>query len=203
MASYTVEAMRKNADQYFVSQFDIGLNIEELVCGPGDDLKPEWNWCSICCVRMIALSLNLNPPSLREMYRTAFDQYQVFRFKDEGIVGAYHNELALYVSREFSLAAKVRRHQCIKDVVKIIQDDCFFLASVSPEIRTREKGFAKRKNGHIVLVFGVGRLNGVGGFILHNSSGSSMAKTQKSTFVSFEWFDQCFSGNGIVVQKSI
>ena len=191
------------AEPVFVSQFGTREAVEGRIANKqNEDLHdPEWNWCGLCCVRMIALGLELNPPDLSEMYHKALDHYHVFKLIDGKLIGAYHRELASYISGEFNLSAQAVRYQTIEDVAGLIEHGNFFIASVSAEIRKLEGQEPKRQNGHFVLVWGVERTQDSGYFIIHNSSGFLSLKTQETVRVSVERFATCFSGNGIIVSS--
>lgn len=187
----------------YVCQFPDASQVEDRIARRNEeDLNlPEWNQCGICCVRMIALGLERNPPPLEEMYRTAFDQYGVFRMVDDKVVGAYHRELAGYVHDVFGLNTEAVRRQSVEDVAQAILDGWYVIASVSAEIRDASVLEPLRRNGHLVLVFDVGERDGAAGFLLHNSSGFSSTETQEDVFVSLDRFRQFFSGNSVNIRS--
>ncbi|MFA4845657.1 MAG: C39 family peptidase [Patescibacteria group bacterium] len=191
------------AEPIFVSQFGTREAVEDRIKNKdNEDLnEPEWNWCGLCCVRMIALGLELDPPDLSEMYHRAFDQYQVFKMIDGELIGAYHRELASYIEAEFGLSVTALRHQTVEDVAKLLEEGNYFIASVSAEIRKLDGQEPKKRNGHFVLVWGVERTQSGDNFIIHNSSGFQSLKTQEAVRVPVERFAACFSGNGITVSS--
>ncbi|NBT37921.1 MAG: hypothetical protein EBT21_07430, partial [Actinobacteria bacterium] len=125
------------AEPQFVPQFEPAEDVERRIGNrDSEDMNgPEWNWCGICCVRMIALGLGRSVPTMDEMYRTAFDAYGVFKMVDGSVIGAYHRDLASYVTGEFGLAAEARRNLSAGDVAAAIVDGHYVVASVSPKIR--------------------------------------------------------------------
>lgn len=168
-----------------------------------DTNLPEWNWCGICCVRMIALGLSINVPSLESMYRVAFDQYGVFRLIDRQVVGAYHKELAEYVRAELGLRATALRRQSIDDLTNLIKSGHYFIASVTSQLRDLDGQPPTRQNGHLVLVYGVCNTPAGRVFVLHNSAGSQSAGTQSAVKVAEQRFAVCFSGNGVAVSSDL
>lgn len=124
----------------FVAQFEPPESIESRINNrENEDLRlPEWNWCGICCVRMIVLGLGINAPSLFEMYKTAFDRYGVYQDVNGTIVGAYHRALAEYIRSEFKLSAECVRGMTTNDLARIISEGSILIASVSAKIRERK-----------------------------------------------------------------
>lgn len=202
-SDYTVSSMCSHPEQFFVNQFTPAEKTEEIVAGWKEeyDLLPEWNWCGMCCSRMITLSLKKNPPSLNEMYQTAFKDYSVYQWHNGKILGAFHKKLARYLRKAFGLKAKAKRGLSLEDIANHIRRDRFVIASVTPEIRFLDTSEPKRKSGHLVLVFGVEQTADGLIFIVHNPSGSLQRNSQVSARISTERFVQCFSGNGIVVKS--
>lgn len=189
----------------FVPQVEPRDRVETwLATRQGADTNlPEWNWCGICCVRMIVLGLSINVPSLESMYRVAFDQYGVFRLIDGQVVGAYHKELAEYVRAEFGLRATALRRQSTDDLASLINSGHYFIASVSSQIRDLDGQSPTRQNGHFALVYGVSETPTGRVFILHNSAGSQSAGTQSAVSVTEQRFAACFSGNGVAVSSDL
>lgn len=191
-----------NINPIFVAQFEPAETTEARIANRGWENQnlPEWNWCGICCVRMILLGLGRTAvPALDEMYRTAFDRYGVFRMENNKIIGAYHRELAEFMRREFALDAACVRGQSLGDLARLVAGGSCFIASVSSEIRRLDGPEPERRNGHLVLVYGVHRNTRGRSFLIHNSTGYSSLKTQSAVLVPEERFRVCFSGNGIIV----
>jgi hypothetical protein len=187
----------KMPEPVFVPQFATAEEAESRVANAKneDGNLPEWNWCGICCVRMILLGLGRTPPSLLEMYRTATDAYRAYRMEGGRVVGAYHRELTAYVSGEHGLKAKACRGLSVGDVRSLLQKGSVLIVSVSPEIRRLDGGAPAQKNGHLVVVYAVE--DSV--FVLHNSAGFVRVGTHRAFRVPESRFAECFSGNGIVV----
>lgn len=187
----------------FVPQIEPRGDVENFECmvlrKEEDENLPHWNWCAMCCVRMILLGLGLEAPDLIDMYNTATEKYGVYKFVGVRLIGAYHRELADYINGEFDLSARALRRQSTDTVAEWIDRGYFFIASVSAEIRDSNNEPPKRQNGHMVLVYDVKETNEGRSFIIHNSAGFSRTSTQSNVLFSEERFNQCFSGNGIIV----
>lgn len=185
----------------FVAQFEPPETTEERIANrANEDLNlPEWNWCGICCLRMVLLGINKEAPSLTEMYQTAFDQYGVFRMIDSRVVGAYHRELAQYARMEFGLFTECVRGQSTSDIAQLLTRGAFVIASVSSKIRKLEGANPERRSGHLVLVYRVQENNGRRSFLIHNSAGFLSLGTQSAVLIPEDRFDACFSGNGIMI----
>ncbi len=189
----------------FVAQIEPRENVEkeeeraDLNWNEKEECLPHWNWCGICCVRMIILGLGREAPSLPEMYQVAFDRYGVFRMVDGHIQGAFHRQLAEYIQGEFNLSAVARRGLSPDDVAAWIARGHYVIASVSSEIREMSGKEPKRRNGHLVVVYDVQETEEGRTFVLHNSAGFFRTGTQEAVVVSEKRFAQCFSGNGIIV----
>ncbi|MFA6591435.1 MAG: C39 family peptidase [Patescibacteria group bacterium] len=185
----------------FVPQVEPRESVEEqLENRKEEDLNlPHWNWCAICCVRMIVLGLGFEVPDMIDMYNTATEKYGVYRLVDGRIIGAYHRELASYVKGEFGLKARALRRQSTDNVARWISRGYYFIASVSSDIRKTGAEVPIRQNGHLVLVYDVLETSEGRFFILHNSAGFSRTNTQSEVLVSENRFAQCFSGNGLII----
>lgn len=192
------------SEPVFVPQFDPAESVETRIANRDaqDSNLPEWNWCGICCVRMVALGLELDPPSLDDMYKTAFEMYAVFKIIDGRVIGAYHEALAAYIRGEFKLDAKAVRHRSALDVHRLVKNGAWFIASVSAEIRHPGPNAPEKKTGHLVLVFDAFREDDLDGFRIHNSTGFSSTDTQSHVRVSAARFADCFSGCGILILPS-
>ena len=197
MTDFIVSPMREHPERFYVCQIENPQEVENWENQPSsdDDLtKPEYNWCAMCCVKMIAKALTIQTSDLLEMYQTAFTKYDVYKMENGKVLGAYHKELADYIETELSLKAIAKRNLTVDDVKSIVGEDNFFIASVSGEISDLNVE-PKRKKGHMVLVYGFNEQ----GFFIHNSAGFSRMKTQKNVLVPFEFFEKCFSRSGICV----
>lgn len=201
----------------FVSQFKTPEEVEERIKNRVNENMddPEWNWCGICCVRMILLGLGREVPPLEEMYRTAFDEYQVFRRVDGKIIGAYHHDLATYIREEFGFRAWREYGQHQADVFGFMPKDArgmstleiaehvhlgrHVIASVSASIRDLFGPAPETKGGHLVLIYGVEEAEEGRVFILHNSAGFLSNGTQQAVRVTDKRFGECFSEKAIVV----
>lgn len=185
----------------FVAQFEPPETTEERIANrANEDLNlPEWNWCGICCLRMVLLGMNKEAPSLFEMYQKAFDQYGVFRMIDGRVVGAYHRELAQYTRMEFGLFTECVRGQSTSDIAQLLTRGAFVIASVSSKIRKLEGANPERRSGHFVLVYGVHEDNNSRSFLIHNSAGCPSLGTQSAVHIPEDRFNACFSGNGIMI----
>jgi len=162
---------------------------------------PEWNWCGMCCVRMVLLGLGREAPSLDEMYRMAFDD-GVFRMVDGEVVGAYHKQLAAHVAKRFGLVgSRAMRGLSAEDVAVIVggDDPRYVIASVSAKIRDLVGSPPESKGGHLVLVYGVETTDAGRFFVLNNSAGFASTNTQRAVRVPEARFVECFSGNAIVI----
>lgn len=185
----------------FVAQFEPPETTEERIANRAneDSNLPEWNWCGICCLRMILLGLNKDAPSLLEMYQKAFDQYGVFRMIEDRVIGAYHRELAQYARIEFGFFTKCIRGQSTTDIAQLVTSGSFVIASVSPEIRTLAGAKPEHRSGHLVLVYGIHEDNNDRAFLIHNSAGFLSLGTQSAVLIPEDRFNACFSGNGIII----
>ncbi len=192
---------RKMDTPVFVAQFEPREATEERITNrENEDLNaPEWNWCGVCCARMMVLGVRGDAPSMDEMYRKAFDEYGVFRMIDGEVVGSYHRELARYLCDEFEFDAMPKRGLRPDDLVKIVREGGCFIASVSAKIRFLEEETPMKKVGHLVLIYDVVETSEGRWFVLHNSAGFASLGTQEAVHVPEQRFMDCFSGNGIVV----
>lgn len=192
---------RKNPEPVFVPQFESAEGVERRIANrTNEDMNaPEWNWCGICCVRMILLGLGREVPTREEMYRNAFDGYGVFKTVDGNIVGAYHRELATFVEREYGLAARAMRNMSGNDLARYVDDGQYAVASVSASIRDPGSGLPERRSGHLVLVYRVEQTDAGRAYVLHNSAGFASLGSQAAARVPEERFMECFSGNAILI----
>lgn len=164
-------------------------------------MLPESNWCAMCCVRSIALCLDLEPPSLDELYERALRAW-VYDYVKEFVVGAVHEALARFIGEEFPLFAKAARALTKGDVIGHLNEGCFVIASVSPQIRHLSGEPPVVPKGHLVLVYGTyAEDEGEGGVILHNSTGLFSTNTQAHVPTPWKRFLECFSGNAIIVKS--
>lgn len=198
---------RKLPEPVFVSQFGMPEDVERRIANRvNEDMNnPEWNWCGICCVRMVLLGLGREAPSLEEMYRTAFDRYGVFRMVDGAVIGAYHKELAAYVAGEFGFErAWTARGLTTDRVAELVRgdDSQYVIASVSASIRELEGSEPEKKGGHLVLVYDAEDTDAGRVFILHNSAGFASTNTQRGVRVPEARFRDCFSGRAIIIDDS-
>ena len=189
----------------FVPQFHPAESIEEHIANRDQEDRnlPAWNWCGICCVRMIALGLKLDPPSLEDMYETAFQKHAVFKWVDGQVVGAYHEALATYIREAFGIEAKAVRRRSAKDILRLVEDGAWFIASVSADIRNQTNDAPEKKIGHLVLLFDTYGDDDTDGFVLHNSAGFSCNGSQAHARVSTTRFADCFSGCGILILPTL
>jgi hypothetical protein len=187
----------------FVPQFDPAEDVERRIAKrEQEDMNdPEWNWCGICCVRMILLGLGKEAPPIEEMYRTAFDDYGVFKMVDGAVIGAYHKELARYIERGCGLAAYAKRGMSANDVADMINGGWYIIASVSASIREPDGEVPEKKGGHLVLVHRVEKTNSNQAFIIHNSTGFVSTDTQRNVPIPEARFAECFSGCAILVRE--
>lgn len=179
----------------FVPQVEGDIQGWHATYHTADLTLPEWNWCSLCCVRGIALALDCNPPPLEEMYGVAFERWGVFYRDEHGrVIGARHRELAEYIDREFGLIACPSRHQNVADIARFVRHGWYAIASVSPEIRDDCKDPPASTRGHLVTVFRATRRH----VVIHNSAGLTPDR-QQNVHIPRERFAQVFSGNVIYV----
>lgn len=189
---------------FFIPQFANAEAVECMITNlKNADLNaPEWNWCGICCTRMILLALGREAPPRLDMYRCAFKKHHAYREKEGRVIGAYHKELATYIEQEFQLRSRTERGLTLTRLIELISEGAFVIASVSAEIRHLIGTPPNTKSGHFVLVYGI-RFTGEEHepeIILHNSAGFLRLKTQSHVHVPATRFLECFSGNGILVQ---
>lgn len=193
-----------NPDPVFVSQFASAEDVERRIANRGnEDMNaPEWNWCGICCVRMILLGLGRDAPTLEEMYRTATDKYGAYKRVDGSVIGAYHRDFAAFVAGEYGLETRAARNLSAGDVVRFVDDGWYAIASVAPSIREPESGPPGQRSGHLVLVYRVDASDAGLAFVLHNSAGFARTNTQREVPVPEARFVECFSGSAILVSNS-
>lgn len=186
---------QKNPEPVFVPQFESAEAVERRIANrENEDMNaPEWNWCGICCVRMILLGLGRDAPTREEMYRTAFDQ-GVFKMVDGNVIGAYHSELADYIAQEFGYHASTHRRRTTEDLARSIADGAYAIVSVSAAVRDLDGGKPERKNGHLVLAYAVEQTEQGRVFVLHNSAGFASTHTQVGVRVTETRLNECFSG---------
>ncbi len=192
--------MRQHPRQYYVPQIEPKENIEQWIFDwkDGNWQLPEGNWCGMCCLRMMALSLELQPPSLTDLYESA-TQKDVYRKTDGRIIGAYHHELAEFVSTQIARPARTAKEIVQSDIQTAVNNDEFLIASVSPQIRYRDGDPPQSRNGHLVLVYGYYEHEDEAGVILHNSTGFTSLNTQSHAYIPWKRFLDCFSGRGVFV----
>ncbi len=187
----------------FVPQFEPAEDVERRIGNrDNEDMNaPEWNWCGICCVRMVLLGLGRAAPTMEEMYRTAFDAYDVFKTVDGNVMGAYHRELATYVRDACDLASYAKRNMSADDVAYDVDSGWYVIASVSPQIRDLFGDAPEKKGGHFVLVYGVENTEQGRVFVLHNSTGFASAHAQRAVRMPETRFVECFSGNAVLLRE--
>lgn len=184
----------------FVSQFEPAEDVERRVANvANEDMNaPEWNWCGMCCVRMILFALGRDAPGLEEMYRMAFDA-GVFKTIDGQVVGAYHRQLEDFIYHEFGLVAFADRRRSTSDIAQAISRGRYVIASVSSAIREIDGVVPEKKSGHLVLVYAVELTEHGRTFVLHNSAGFSSLGTQTAVRITEERLRDFFSGCFITV----
>ena len=194
--------MKASPDRFYVPQFETSEAVETRIRGrnTADMTLPEWNWCAICCVRMILLALGRGAISREELYEKSFAA-GVFRQEGNEVIGAYHKELASFIERELGLQARPRRGMTTQEVMKEIARGAFVIASVSAEIRDTHGLLPKKKGGHFVLIYGFRcSPDHSNQLIIHNSTGFTSTNSQMHVSVDETRFNDCFSGNAIVVK---
>lgn len=191
------------AEPAFVPQFEPADDVERRIGNrDNEDMNgPEWNWCGICCVRMVLLGLGRPAPTMEEMYRTAFDEYGVFKMVGGAVIGAYHRDLASYVQGACDLASYAKRKMSADDVADDVLSGWYVIASVSPQIRDLLGPPPEKKGGHLVLVYGVEDTEQGRVFVLHNSTGFASLGTQRSVRVPEARFVECFSGCAVLLRE--
>lgn len=192
---------QRNPDPVFVPQFESAEDVERRIANrENEDMNaPEWNWCGICCVRMVLLGLGRDAPTREQMYRTAFDEYGAFKTVDGSVLGAYHRELATFVEQEYGLGARAARNLSADDLARLVDEGRYAIVSVSASIRTPDSGPPERRSGHLVLVYRVEETEAGRVFVLHNSAGFESLGSQTAVRVPEARFVECFSGNAILI----
>ncbi len=184
----------------FVPQFEPSEDVERRLANvANEDMNaPEWNWCGMCCVRMILLGLGREAPSLDEMYRAATDA-GVFKMVDGQVVGAHHRQLEDFIYHEFGLVVFAYRRRSTGDIAHMVLRGRYVIASVSPSIREIGGDVPEKKSGHLVLIYAVETTEKGRVFVLHNSAGFVSTTTQKEVRVTEDRLRDCFSGCYVTV----
>lgn len=185
----------------FTPQFQPATNVEKRIKSKTkkDVNKRAHNWCGMCCLSMILKTLNRKTPSLSQLYKQAF-RYGVYKLEDKNVHGAYHQELAEFITKKYRLKAKaVQNIKTQKQLINIIKNNNFFIASVTPEIRDYAKNPTK-KQGHLILVFDCHKTGNQHYLTFHNSAGFTGNNSQKSVTMPINKFFNYFSGRGIKIQ---
>jgi len=203
MLEFRFSLLGEKEHEFYVAQFEPKEEVEKnikLFSVKKEQLEnlPEWNWCGICSLIMILKNVGINHPPITKIYHEAYD-FGVYKLIDGKVIGAYHAELARYIEEKYNLKSCAIRNVDVKKLKKIILDNNFFIASVSPEIRHAPQK-SSVKNGHLVLVFGVLEVNNITKFIFHNSTGFLSNNTQCSVELHADLFQEYFSGCGIIVK---
>lgn len=204
MKNFRHSILGERADEFYVPQIEPREEIENkinLFKSDSEKYKnlPEYNWCGICSLAMVLNGLDINHSSVGDIYKEAFE-FGVYELVEDKVVGAYHKKFAQYIKERFNLESFAVRNMNFRKLKKIILDDSFFIASVTPDIRYFPEKSAER-SGHLVLVFGISEEDAVQKIIFHNSTGFSSTNSQCSIEMPFKLFKNYFSGNGIVVKK--
>jgi hypothetical protein len=198
----------ENPAAYFVCQIDNPAHVEawSRVLKPDMEAK-ERHWCAMCCVRSLLLAERLDAPSVEELFDRACE-FGVYKSDAESVwSGAYHKELADFVS---TLHPK-RAHAVRNILLSASNNPCDLrhwvvighrvLLSVHPEIRARTYNAPPDKRGHFVFVYGYEEVNGVGHFLLHNPAGFMSENSQICFAVSAQRMAQVSDGKGVVVHS--
>jgi hypothetical protein len=210
MEYHVQRAPLKDPKSFFVCQIGQPENVESWIANIGDidTAAKERHWCAMCCVRSLLLAEDLPAPSLEELFDAAC-RHGVYRADPEmGWRGAYHKELAEFVSgmtgtRAFAHRAMTTRHnhQGRLSLGQWIGFGHYILLSVHPDIRLTESPEPESKRGHFVLVYGFKAERGVEQFLLHNSTGFASNRSQAGVWVPSRRIDQMSCGDGVVVRS--
>ncbi len=193
-----VAPMQHEPERFYVPQFESAEVVEERISQwtTADLTQPEWNWCGICCLAMIARSRGRSED--RATLYTAASAAGVYRREGDRVIGALHREFATFVTTYFGWAAESAPIKDADTLAQHIAADRFVIASVSPEIRDL-RCLPQRSNGHLVLLYGVSMADGQRWFELHNSTGFARTNSQKSVLISEENFMRFYSGRAIII----
>ncbi|MBC7836856.1 hypothetical protein H7X87_03715 [Acetobacteraceae bacterium] len=197
-----------NPEEAFVCQISDSTRLEQWVAQLASlpVTAKEQHWCAMCCVRSLLIADGLDAPSLEELFDRACAAGVYREDAEIGWRGAYHHELAEFVSTLHPQGANaVRGMSTVHNgprgfsLGQYIGFGHYVLLSVHPDIRLRSNEPVPVKRGHFVFIYGFRVMNGTEYFVLHNPAGFATESSQIGMLVSSERLIQVSDGDGIVV----
>jgi hypothetical protein len=154
------------------------------------------NACGMTCTKMIlAKEIGKTLPIVDLANKSL--PYGVYTLPLEDSVGLLYTPYIKFLSKEFSLTAKLVRPLTVNQIVHELSHNNYVIASVSPKIR-HTSDTPTNKGGHLVLLLGYDL--GKKELYFHNPSGFR-PDTQSYAVISFKDFKKFFGGRGIVVKR--
>lgn len=193
-------------------QFPSAKRVSDVLDGKlnaGDD--PDWQtfgfsskeevtyWapraCGAACIKMIA-DMNGSTDSLEDVIRKGVE---LGGYDTSSDTGWYYKPL-LNLAKTYGYDGYIAGYAPISHVAVQLLEDRFVVASVNPQIIRSDKNITTtKKNGHLVLVYGVRIKNHrVVGFYIQNPSGRSK-DTQENVFVPLQRFKDAYGQRAIVL----
>jgi hypothetical protein len=155
------------------------------------------NACGMTCTKMILAKEIGKAIPLVELANKSLP-YGVYRLPLEDSVGLLYAPYINFLSKEFSLTAKLVRPLTVNQIVHELSQNNYVIASVSPKIRNANDT-PPNKGGHLVLLLGYDLNKNELSF--HNPSGFK-PETQSYAAISFNDFKKFFGGRGLIVEVS-
>lgn len=149
----------------------------------------------MACLKMIlAHNTGVVYPTLN-LARVA-QRYGAYVVNGESVNGLIYAPFVELLSHEFGLNATSYGSICISEVIRLVQDGFFFMASVHPSIRRPEQ-VPPHKGGHLVLITDADESS----ICFHNPSGDSF-ESQSSVILSVAAFEVFFANRGVSILRA-
>lgn len=152
------------------------------------------NICGMACLKMILKYKTGTKHKIINLAKLA-TRYEAYKITKLEIRGMFYDGFVKFIQEQFQMKAKIEKNISLNEIIKYIQNNSLFIASVSKYIREDNYGSVE-PGGHLVLVIGYD-LNRKKLFI-NNPSGYYPNKQHKHA-VSFTHFNKFFAKRGIAV----
>ncbi|MFS8044702.1 C39 family peptidase [Rhizobium sp. BR 314] len=153
------------------------------------------NLCGMACLKMVLAARTGKAVPIMDLAMGCRDYGGYVEEPDGRIRGLIYAPFIPFVRDRFGLAARVVTGISITDIVDILTQSEFFIASVHHSIRWPETE-PPAKGGHLVLVTAIDGKK----IRFHNPSGHVDA-TRENAEMTLETFEKFFAGRGIAIDR--
>lgn len=199
-------------DVPYYSQWESPKLVENILTGKFDAKNdPNWkasgaktkeeyvlwsaNACGLACTKMILAKEYGKSVPIVELANKSL-KYGAYTLPLEESVGLLYSPYIKFLSKEFSIDARIARPLTINQIVHELSHNNYVIASVSPKIRNTNDT-PPNKGGHLVLILGYDQNKKE--LYFHNPSGFK-PESQSYAAISFKDFNKFFGGRGLIVK---